>query len=76
MIKKIVCLLSVAMFIACIPSARQLPPDVIVREKTAQVVYSVYCCDALGNHRCVMNVAGPVGANCWCNYQGAGVVCE
>lgn len=42
----------------------------------AQVVYSNYCCDGLGNHRCVMNNGPfPVGSSCFCYGQGGGVVC-
>jgi hypothetical protein len=42
----------------------------------AQVVYSNYCCDGYGNHRCVMNNGPfPVGAACFCYGQGNGIVC-
>lgn len=42
----------------------------------AQVIYSNYCCDGAGVHRCVMvNGPFPIGTSCFCNGQGYGVVC-
>lgn len=47
-----------------------------VQKAEAQVVYSNYCCDGYGNHRCVMaNGPFPIGSSCFCNGQGYGVVC-
>lgn len=66
--KKIISAVLVGLFVGVVV----LAPS---QEARAQVVMSNRCCDAAGNVRCFMPVMGPVGAGCYCNYQGNGWVC-